>query len=162
MKNFTTLDEYFDILSCFCVNIKLHKQPQMIHIRDEKMSILIFKSGKFRVMGECYYLSLCTILMEQNVELTLKSETVVLKLPSHLTPFNIYYFVEFYKNYLEYLPEIFPAATMTMFKPLHVNLFYTGSVIVLGYNAMKNSNYIYNSLTSMLEKFIKHHPVYNF
>lgn len=65
------------------------------------------------------------------------SETVVFQLDSLHLPINLYKFSHEYKkdNRILFEPELFPSLSLHYWKPLHVNVFSTGKVIILGFNA---------------------------
>lgn len=76
--------------------------------------------------------------------LTLTSQTVVFSLKRII---NLHY--QKIPHSL-YEPEIFPAIAVYKFAPLHVNIFSTGKVIILGFNALNMQCIIEQWLNSVL------------
>lgn len=132
-------------------NIKLTtKVPIQIIIRLKYGTLLIFNSGQYRCMGKVSLTnvnhmlnSIQCIISDSIMQPHLVSETVVFNMHSSICPLNLYLLAEKYKNNanVRFECELFPALTLHFWKPLHVNVFSSGKVIVLGFNA---SSIIYN------------------
>ncbi len=124
---------------CFLQNIpyKIHRgRPTMFCVKFKpKQTALFFSSGRFRVMGQLTlemvkdlmrsYLSCLDI-----VELTLQTTTVKFRVKP-VTPD----FVNQHHEDLIYEPELFPAIRVIRWPSMHVNLFHSGAVVVLGQTA---------------------------
>ncbi len=118
--------------------------PRQLIIYMEQYTILIFTSGQCRLMGRLHLEEAQSAIQSLNtiyscIESPLQpvSETVVFKLDSLHAPINLYKFAcEFPNdNRIQFEPELFPALCLHFWKPLHVNVFTTGKVIILGHNA---------------------------
>ena len=83
--------------------------------------------------------------------LVLVSQTIVFQLNFHQV--NLHKCVHFIPNSI-FEPELFPSLTFDKFKPLHVNLFSTGKVVVLGRNALCMKVEIEDWLNEFLNKHI--------
>lgn len=68
----------------------------------------------------------------------LVSQTVTFQLASCMVPVNLYKIARYCNEDRNVLfePELFPAINLLHWKPLHVNLFANGKVIILGRNAL--------------------------
>ena len=132
-------------------------RPFMIRLRCEKNTILIFSKGKIRLMGVGFDSVehaevICTnLLMVNSVQLQLVSSTVRVRLPitNHI---NLITFARRYSGLISliYEPEIFPAVQLTEWNGVNVNLFHTGSLIIMGRNAEILSDYIESWFHSIL------------
>lgn len=89
-------------------------------------------------MGKVTYSYACTLLDHITsilnsiivVPLILITETIVFNLRMH-TPLNLHLLVRKIKH-STFETELFPALSIDLWKPIHVNVFSTGKVIVLG------------------------------
>jgi TATA-box binding protein (TBP) (component of TFIID and TFIIIB) len=72
-----------------------------------------------------------------DVPLSIVSETVTFKLDSMFCPINLYSFWHEYQDEkcVQYHYELFPALSILYWHPIHVNVFASGKVVVLGKNA---------------------------
>lgn len=137
-STYALLQSMFDV-----VNFSMCK-PKQIVVRMNKFSILLFSSGQCRFMGRLTFdtaqsiLSLLSpIYSDISAPLTLVSQTVVFQIDSLYLPINMYKFAS--SNVLDvnvhFQPELFPSIALHHWKPLHVNVFSTGKVTVLGQHA---------------------------
>ena len=62
-----------------------------------------------------------------------------------LTPINLYYVANHFKHdtNVSFNPEVFPALSLHYWNPIHVNIFSTGKIIVLGNNSINLLTEIY-------------------
>ncbi len=138
----------FALLQPLYTRIKFcQTRPIQIVIRMCGYSLLIFSSGQCRLMGRVSLSqaqhvidSLNDIYYSVTSPLVQVSQTVVFKLDSLHLPIDLYKFVAEYKtdDKICFEPEIFPSISLHYWKPLHVNVFSTGKVIVLGCNALQS------------------------
>ena len=131
----------------------LHKKPSMLVITDDSGTVLLFRTGCFRVMG-CKDQLDATLLANKYVsymgvyaDVTLQSGTASFKLGF---PVNLYRLCQTHDNVM-YEPELFPAARLRMFDPLCVNVFHTGSVIVCGLREQADLDNVVRSLINMCQ-----------
>jgi len=105
-------------------------RPCMVRIKDEDATILFFNSGKFRVMG-CKSLFDALFSTQKYIKhvpvLKIQSMTAKMKLDYEI---NVYKLAEKVKSFYE--PELFPAVTITKYRPAIVNVFKSGVIIVCG------------------------------
>lgn len=76
--------------------------------------------------------------------LTVSTQTVCFKLVINLI--NLHTTVRRLTN-CTFEAELFPALSITLWKPLHVNVFSNGKVVILGKDALKSKNVIEEWLT---------------
>ena len=133
-----------ELLSSSIKNSKFYKkQPQMLVVTVDKIKMIIFNSGKFRIMGNfiptlknakreikkfklwsipsqltCQTSTVVTRLNKKNINLS--------RLFSHLQFTN----VNKYIGYCEL--ESFPAIALKIWDPLHVNIFASGKIVITG------------------------------
>lgn len=134
-------------------NVKYHEStPIQVIIKFECCTFLLFSSGKCRFMGNAdintvnNYLNDIINIIDASIITypELKSQTVVFSLGR---PINLLYQVI---PQSLYEPELFPAIAIYKFRPLHVNLFSTGKVIILGHDALNMKCTIETYLNSIL------------
>lgn len=134
-------------------DVKFHETtPIQVIVKFECCTFLLFSTGKCRFMGNAdistvnNYLN--DIINSINASIIthpeLKSQTVVFSLGR---PINL--LCQVIPHSL-YEPELFPAIAIYKFKPLHVNLFSSGKVIILGHDALNMKCTIENYLHSIL------------
>jgi TATA-box binding protein (TBP) (component of TFIID and TFIIIB) len=129
-------------------NSKYHSIPHQLVIKDDKGTLVLFSSGKFRVMGcidelDATFLAYKYIeqLTDDYPDIIIQSYTSVAKL-GHNVDLNK---LSACKD-TKYEPEIFAAVRMSKYKPISVNVFHTGSVVVCG---LKRADDIFDILTDL-------------
>ena len=121
-----------DFYKKFSNSVYFPVRPSMVRVKDENATILFFNSGKFRVMG-CNSIKNAKTCVQKyidqpsNPKLKLQSMTAKMKLNHDV---NVYKLAEKVKCF--YKPELFPAVTITKYKPIIVNVFKSGSIVVCG------------------------------
>jgi len=80
--------------------------------------------------------------------LHLVSQTYVFKLDANVCPVNLHHIAKLYKNdvNVRFECELFPALSLHYWRPVHVNVFSNGKVVVLGNNSRDLLSSIYNWL----------------
>lgn len=120
--------------------LKLYKgRPTMLSVRKSGATLNLFASGRFRVMGS-YYTNpddarqwVVQLLGESaHVPQHLYVQTVTVKF--HVKPVSSC-FVSNHANMISYDFELFPSIKLLHWPDVHVNLFFSGAVIVLGRHA---------------------------
>ena len=117
--------------------------------------MLIFKSGKFRIMGgvedlEAHF-NIYSVTMLYNCipNIILQTMTCVYqystKIPLPLLANNILSF---------YTPESFPAVQVRKFQPIHVNVFESGKVIITGVRDYSVAMNIKNQLDLLIDSLL--------
>jgi TATA-box binding protein (TBP) (component of TFIID and TFIIIB) len=108
---------------------------------------MIFPSGKFRIMGmvdelaaTCKVYELFAKLNFEFPPITLQTMTVKLK----FNPVNLYSLSGLIKSQLNL--EIFPALMITKYKPVSVNVFASGAVMICGVKDLSIVNEIEQDL----------------
>ena len=119
-------------------NSKLHAKPHQLVVKDPKGTLIFFGTGKFRIMG-CIdelkaSLLVCTYL-EKAIPFPFISFPFI-TLQSYTLRSTIGFRINLTKMSSDipciYEPELFPALRLREYKPISVNLFTTGKVIVSG------------------------------
>ena len=118
-------------------------RPYMIRVRLNNMTILFFSGGRFRCMGNCEasidlmrvkLYDLLYLLPIFDIEIQHVSSTVSTKIPADLISLD--YFAKCNSQPgLMYEIELFPALQLRIWPGVHVNIFQTGSIIMMGQNA---------------------------
>lgn len=113
-------------------------RPHMLCIKRKGAALNIFHTGRFRIMGGYFktggealnWLLRLTggklILRERN--LFLQTQTVQFKVSPNCAELVL----KNYPNAIFYEPELFTAMKLLRWTDVHVNLFFTGNVIILG------------------------------
>ena len=106
--------------------------PQMIKLKNEKGTLVVFKSGKCRLMGCKEPITSTKNLFPFPIVLTkMQSATVSMDVGTSLNLYKIAKSMGSRKCIYE--PELFPALRITKeLLPLCVNVFASGKVIILG------------------------------
>jgi TATA-box binding protein (TBP) (component of TFIID and TFIIIB) len=128
-------------------------QPEQYIIKfDTNSSMLIFKSGKFRIMGDgdpiMALINVVSITSQfSNIipEIELQTRTGVY---GYNCQINLYLLAQLTDSLLDL--ENFPAVQMTKFKPVHVNIFSSGCVVMCGLKDIDNGNFIKSYLDSII------------
>ena len=124
---------------------------------DENGVVIFFSSGKLRVMGcnddlDATFLAYkYTTLIPpyKNPEILLQSMTVKVLFGHCLNLVQLQILIT--PSILEL--EIFPALQIQKYKPISVNIFTTGNVILCGVKKMDDVDYIINKLTPLIHLF---------
>ena len=143
-----SLHSTFLLLKPFYCNISYSDyRPHQIVIKLGFCSVLIFNTSKIRFMGKATFesvqstLDFITSILDSHVVVPLckVTETVVFKL--NKSNINLYKLV-FNAQPCVLELELFPALSLNLWKPLHVNVFSTGKVVLLGKNALDKKDEI--------------------
>jgi TATA-box binding protein (TBP) (component of TFIID and TFIIIB) len=137
-------------------NSKYHLIPHQLVIKDDKGTLVLFSSGKFRVMG-CIDELEATFLAYKYIEQFTSDDYPDISIQSFTSVAKLGHDVNLNKlahcNDTDYYPEIFAAVRMTKYKPLSVNVFHTGSVVVCGLKKPEQIFDILNDLESIINKY---------
>jgi TATA-box binding protein (TBP) (component of TFIID and TFIIIB) len=115
------------------------KQPEQLIIKfRDGTTMLIFKSGKFRIMGHAGDVD--SLAMHFNVfnvadlfdfipDIVFQTMTATCKFPN---PINLNKLSYLHPISTRYNPELFPACQVLTYKPVSVNVFASGKVTICG------------------------------
>ena len=123
-----------------------HGSPRMYIHKCDGFKIIVFSSGKCRIMG-------CKAPLASTDVLPLGA--VITGIFSVTVTFNLYMLVNLHKLARScnssWEPELFPALRLLDFKPLCVNVFGTGNVVILG---LRNLHYdkIHRQISKLVYK----------
>ena len=118
-----------------------------------KWTLLLFNSGKFRVMGKDFELDKILPLMKFILKCRiqdfpiLQSETFVFVLSVPVDLHLAYQKLE-NRTLFVYEPELFPSLQILKWRPICVNVFHTGRCVILGRNARASLFDIINFLNA--------------
>jgi TATA-box binding protein (TBP) (component of TFIID and TFIIIB) len=133
------------------------KQPEQLIVRfSNSITMLLFKTGKFRLMGKGaeneWDASHCVYLVSGTWPfLELQTMTAVFKTPNRI---NLEKFTSLFDSY--YNAEDFPAVQIRQFKPIHVNVFASGKIILCGIKDLKVANKIRQTIEPIALECIPH------
>jgi TATA-box binding protein (TBP) (component of TFIID and TFIIIB) len=124
-------------------------QPEQYIVKfDNKSTMLIFKSGKFRLMGNGNpesavnnILNVVNQISDTIPEVSMQTMTGVYGYGKKI---NLRKLAEASEGFLDL--ENFPAVQIKRFKPIHVNVFASGCVTLCGLKSIDNGNVIKNYL----------------
>lgn len=144
----------YEMKACFA-NSKLCFHPFQLVVKDEKCTILFFASGKYRVMGfksdDDWEASIILYKYTSTID---KDHIPLLMLQSITMKANFDKSIDLYKLSslikLNLELELFPALTITKYKPVSVNVFATGSIILCGIKHVDFCNNILNEIKEVL------------
>jgi TATA-box binding protein (TBP) (component of TFIID and TFIIIB) len=118
-----------------------------------KATILFFKSGSFRIMGKIDDLDAHSILHTLLSEFCIHVPNIVLQTMTVLSKNNfsinlskLYESFQCNKHVI-YEPEIFSAVQLKQYNPIHVNIFISGCVLILGVKDLCFANKILDEIT---------------
>lgn len=142
---------------------KLHIKPSQLVIKDEKGTIVFFSNGKMRIMG-CID-ELDATFLAYKYTMMLDDDCNFQPVYSQSMSIRVVYNVRINLNKfaresttlpLQYEPELFPAVLLKKYKPISVNVFSSGKIIMCGVRDIQQVDDIMQDLKSDLEmcKFI--------
>ena len=124
-------------------HLKFRQHPTMAVIKCEKGTLIVFKNKKCRLMGvKGALLTLDTLPIKIQLD-RIASRTVVFDYGATVNLLK-------FKNYE---PEIFPAAPLYQFRPLNVNIFASGKVVVTGVKC-KNCKKLVHNIREEIDKVV--------
>ena len=132
----------YHILQLFYTRITYSEnKPHQVVIKLPNCTFLLFSTGAFRFMGKGnfntvqYYLTNILEHLSTYIIAPLSCSTQTISFQLNTTQINLHQFVKRVPHCL-FEVELFPAVTIDVWYPLHVNVFATGKVVVLGKNAL--------------------------
>ena len=120
------------------------KPKQYIH-KCKDYTIIIFKSGKCRIMGCKTELLISTLPFKIN-NIKIQSLTISESLGETV---NLYKLAVKLDRDAMYEPELFPALRLLKFNPLCVNIFASGKIIILGIKTIDCDDIISNIIKTI-------------
>ena len=124
--------------------------PRQKIIKLSNLTLLIFPSGKCRLMGLCKPLTDISSLPVKVTDLKIQSITVVFDLGYELNLLRLSR--QLSPRTCMFEPELFPALRLTHFNPLCVNVFASGKIVVLGLKQLSYHN-ILKDIRQVLEVY---------
>mgnify|MGYP003406514703 FL=1 len=109
-------------------------KPQQFVDKKGKYTIIIFRSGKCRIMG-CKKPLKKKYLQYPINDIVLQSSTLTVDLGEKV---NLYKVAKVLNRLAMFEPEIFPALRYLKYNPLCVNIFSSGKVVILGVKQIKS------------------------
>ena len=145
------------------VNSKLHTKPTQLVVKSEKGTVLIFRTGRIRIMGcndelDAMFLAytyLMTLDETCNFPPVYAQSMTVKVAFNNITGINlIKYSSECTSLPLQYEPELFPAVLLKKYKPISVNVFSTGKIMMCGVRDIQQVHNIMQEIKSDIDKCI--------
>ena len=136
-------------------NSKLCDKPNQLVVKDLKGTLIIFGNGKFRTMG-------CNDELDASFLAFSYADGLAASLPSiTIQSYTLHANLCFHVNLVQlsaivpcvYEPELFPALRLSEYKPVCVNIFNTGKVVVCGLKDPEDMYMIVLHLRWMCEPF---------
>ena len=160
----TTHDKPIDLKKTHLIfsNIsKLHVKPYQLVVKDESGggggTLIFFSNGKIRIMGcidelDASFLAYKYMMMlDENCNFQpvySQSMTISVTYPVKI---NLVKFVRECTASLQYEPELFPAVLLKKYKPISVNVFSSGKIIMCGVRDIQQVDSIMQELKPDLE-----------
>lgn len=128
-------------------------RPKMVKYQNDGITLLIFTSLRFRLMGkgdfhkrvlETFLQSLPWI---SQISAMTSSMTITHQLP--LDHINLH---KLDKNYFQLEMELFPAAKLLHSGREHVNVFHTGKIIIIGVRDMRRVSHLIDYIMFVMNK----------
>src|SRR5277367_1117643 len=131
-------------------NCKYYTNPHQLVIKEDKGTLILFGSGKFRVMG-CVDELDAAFLAYKYIEQIASDDFPNMFVQSYMSVAKLGCSVDLIKlsqcKDTLYNPELFAAVQLTKYKPASVNVFSTGSVVVCG---LREPNYMHVIVNDIL------------
>lgn len=137
-----------DLITKNAFKITLYqRRPNMLCIKCEGGCLTLFSTGRFRIMGKPNTTSRLALFWNDYASqrwgnknftlphLTLQTQTLNFKVSSDTAQQLLLH----HSHEIHYEPELFTAIRILKWSDIHVNLFFTGNVIILGRNAYKHA-----------------------
>jgi TATA-box binding protein (TBP) (component of TFIID and TFIIIB) len=151
-----TLSKSIDLiqLSTIIPNSKICNKPFQLIVKDKEGIVLFFNNGKLRTMGcidelEATFLTYkYTTLIDQEEYPTIFFQSMTVKVTLN-NAINL----DILKNLIpesQYEPELFPAVLVRQFKPISVNIFSTGKIMICGIKELETISTIMHDLNNQL------------
>ena len=151
LKKFINLSK----LSSKISNSKLYSKPHQLVVKDSKGTILFFSNGKFRIMGCIDELDATILAYTYTIKVDNESFPAI-ELQSYTMKAQLGFRIDLSKMASSttslntiFEPELFPALRICKYKPMSVNVFSTGSVVVCG---SREPNDVYSILKYLHEQ----------
>lgn len=127
------------------------KPPHQKVIQLEKCKLLVFPSGKCRLMG---LRKPPTNLPFEILNLSIQSITVVYDIGQDINLLTLA--SQLPKGQCMYEPELFPALRMTKYKPICVNVFSSGKIIIMGLKELAYQKFLSDVVHELLQVYKPH------
>jgi TATA-box binding protein (TBP) (component of TFIID and TFIIIB) len=141
-------------ISTVIPNSKICNKPFQLIIKDKEGVVLLFSNGKLRTMGcidelDATFLTYkYSTLIVPDVYPTIYFQSMTVKV-TLANAINLYIL----KNLIpesQYEPELFPAVLVHQFKPISVNIFSTGKIMICGIKELDTISTIMHDLNNQL------------
>src|SRR5271156_4506504 len=151
------------LLESLFANSKLYSKLSQLIIKDTAGTLIFFSNGKHRVMG-CKDELDATLLAYKYVAMIDKSDNDFPLLYSQSSTVRVLFHKRIHlpslshiysnmsSNQVHFEPEIFPTVLIRKYKPLPVNVFSIGKIIICGVRDMEQVHSIMMDLCDDLEK----------
>jgi TATA-box binding protein (TBP) (component of TFIID and TFIIIB) len=158
----STHDKYIDLknIHLFLPNVsKLHTKPSQLVIKDEKGTIIFFRNGKMRIMGcidelDATFLAYkYTMMLDDDYNFQpvyLQSMTVRVTFNGNVRINLVKFARESSSLPLQFEPELFPAVLLKKYKPISVNVFSSGKIIMCGVRDLEQVDVIIRDIKTDL------------
>lgn len=155
---------HYLLLHSFKISSKLCTKPAQLVIKDEKGTLLFFSNGKLRIMGcidelEATFLAYkYTMMIDDDYNFQpvySQSMTVKVVMQNNNNKINLQTFVDVCSSSLipfQYETELFPAVLIRKYKPISVNVFSSGKIIMCGVRDIQQVHDIIHDLQPYLLK----------
>src|SRR5271156_2452806 len=120
---------------------KLHTKLTQLVVKSEQGTVLIFRTGRIRIMGcnnelDAIFLAYTYLLaLDETCDLPpIYTQSMTVKVAfNNVTVINLTKFArECTSLPLQYEPELFPTVLLKKYKPISVNVFSTGKIMICG------------------------------
>ena len=139
---------------CGVTEVKHQKaQPEQYIVKfDNNSTMLIFKSGKFRVMGNgdpaAAIINILNVVGQFTQVIPMVNMQTMTGVYGYGQKIQLHKLAEVTEGLLDL--ENFPAVQIKKFKPVHVNVFSSGCVTMCGLKNIDYGNYIKSCLDSIM------------
>ena len=143
------------------------KQPQQLIVKfKDGCTLLFFTTGKFRVnakrVSRARAIRRARIITRlktiRTPTMELQTMTAVYTLPHKIILIKLADMLQDLKRkpVMHFEPEIFPAVQIIKYKPIHINVFASGSIVICGLKSRKYATKLINGLMPALTASANH------
>src|SRR6266566_422266 len=150
-----SMKKRIDLKKVNAPNSRLYAKPRQLVIKNEKRTLILFSSGRFKIMGCVDELDAHFLALKYTFDIDCDDIPDIYS-QSYTSSAKLGYVVNLNKlshcKHTLYEPELFGALRMTKYNPVSVNVFSTGSVVACGLKEPEDMYIIIKELDELLSQ----------
>ena len=125
---------------------------RIFNVFDGSVKLIVFRSGKCRLMGLKEPLQSTHELPYVVHNLEIQSATVVMNFRSEINILRLSHALPLCERIYE--PELFPALRLTKYRPMCVNVFASGKIVILGLKDLSNQERLKEDICNYIRRYL--------